>query len=113
MTTQIEKNPDDHPACEDQGGFADWLLDAMQPLPDPNSAAHRTLRGYSNRSDGIAVASPSITGTRSRSENEPQLGKEFEAGKLDGIDFQCVPADETQKAAYGFWRLDGARSTLE
>ena len=42
-----------------------------------------------------------------------QLNKEFRAGKLDGIDFQSVPTDETQEAGYGFRRLDAAWAALE
>ena len=41
------------------------------------------------------------------------LIRQFGAGKLDGIDFQSVPADETQEADYGFRRLDAARAALE
>src|SRR5271169_4163577 len=42
-----------------------------------------------------------------------QLYYEFGTGKLDGVDFQGVPADEVQHASYGLWRLDGAWTTHE
>ena len=44
---------------------------------------------------------------------EHHLGIDFGAGKLNGIDFQGVPADKTQEAGYDFWRLDGAWAALE
>ncbi len=46
-------------------------------------------------------------------ESGEQLYKEFGAAKLDGIYFQSASADKAQRASYGFWRLDTARSAPE
>ena len=49
----------------------------------------------------------------SGSEVGHQFYNEFEAGKLNGVDFQSAAADEAQGAGYGFWRLDSAWATQE
>ena len=42
-----------------------------------------------------------------------QFYDEFGAGKLDGVNFQGVPANEAQDASRGFRRLDWARCAME
>jgi hypothetical protein len=49
----------------------------------------------------------------SRGEVRQESYKEFGAGKLDGVNFQRVPADETQGVGCGLWRLDAARAAPE
>jgi hypothetical protein len=42
-----------------------------------------------------------------------QLYNEFRAGKLNGVNFQGVPANEAQDPGHGFRRLDAARCAME
>jgi hypothetical protein len=90
------------PAGGCSGGFGTWDFD--RPI---------TLAGFLALAKGENDIGTIGARLRSGSEIEHQLAKEFGAGKLDGIDFQGVPADETQEAGYGFRRLDAARAALE
>ena len=54
-----------------------------------------------------------MTGLGSGGEIGYELYDELGAGKLDGVNFQRVPADEAQGAGDGLWRLDAARAAQE
>src|SRR5712671_1267552 len=42
-----------------------------------------------------------------------KLDAELEGGELNGVNLQCVTADEAQDAGNGLWRLDAARAAPE